>query len=86
MDRVTVLCVERRLSWLPIDVSTNDTFSPPSLLMSRIANVDWALMNFMQDWFPLEARDKLKANEEEANAEELELARLRLDSDTCVIM
>jgi len=54
--------------------------------MSRIANVDWALMNFMQDWFPLEARDKLKANEEEANAEELELARLRLDSDTCVIM
>jgi len=41
-------------------------------------------MNFMQDWFPLEAKEKLKANEEEANAEEL--ARLGLDSDTsCVV-
>jgi len=40
-------------------------------------------MNFMQDWFPVEAKEKLKANEEEANAEEL--ARLGLDSDTCVV-
>jgi len=40
-------------------------------------------MNFMQDWFPVEAREKLKANEEEANAEEL--GRLGLDSDTCVV-
>ena len=35
------------------------------------ANVDWALLNFMQDWFPMEAREKLKANEKESTQEEL---------------
>ena len=50
-----------------------------------LANVDWALMNFMQDWFPIEAREKLKANEKEATAEEL--TALGLDPDaTCAIM
>ena len=35
-------------------------------------NVDWGLLNFMQDWFPLEAKEKLLSNEQEALAEELE--------------
>ena len=42
-------------------------------------------MNFMQDWFPLEAKEKLKANEKEASAEELR--ELGIDPDTpCVVM
>ncbi|KAJ3499051.1 hypothetical protein NLJ89_g10139 [Agrocybe chaxingu] len=32
----------------------------------------WALMNFMQDWFPMEAKEKLKSNEKEAAMEELQ--------------
>ena len=35
-------------------------------------NVDWALLNFMQDWFPKEAKAKLKQNEREAAQEELQ--------------
>ena len=50
-----------------------------------VANVDWALLNFMQDWFPNEARAKLKQNEKEASDEEL--IELGLDpSAKCVIM
>lgn len=33
--------------------------------------MDWGLLNFMQDWFPLEAKEKLLSNEKEAAAEEL---------------
>jgi hypothetical protein len=33
--------------------------------------VDWALLNFMEDWFPVEARAKLKSNEKEAAEEEV---------------
>lgn len=51
---------------------------------ATLANVDWALMNFMQDWFPLEAKEKLKANEKEASLEELQ--ELGLDpNSTCTI-
>lgn len=46
------------------------------------ANVDWALLNFMQDWFPMEAREKLKASEKEATQEELREWR----DQRCVIM
>ncbi|KAJ3569146.1 hypothetical protein NP233_g5238 [Leucocoprinus birnbaumii] len=57
----------------------------PCVLVANRSNVDWALMNFMQDWFPLEAKEKLKANEKEATAEQL--AELGLDPDQgCVIM
>ena len=50
-----------------------------------VANVDWALLNFMQDWFPLEAREKLKANEKEACEEELR--EMGFDTThTCVVM
>lgn len=49
-----------------------------------LANVDWALVNFMQDWFPLEAREKLKENEKEASEEELR--EMGLDPDqACII-
>jgi hypothetical protein len=42
-------------------------------------------MNFMQDWFPLEARKKLKANEKEALAEQL--TELGVDPNAkCIIM
>ena len=40
-------------------------------------------MNFMADWFPVESREKMESNEQEANAE---LAReLGLDNNGCLI-
>ena len=48
-------------------------------------NVDWALMNFMQDWFPIESKEKLEANEKEVAREQL--AEMGLDSyQKCVVM
>jgi hypothetical protein len=35
------------------------------------ANVDWALMNLMQDWFPHEAKEKQEANEKEVAREQM---------------
>ena len=49
----------------------------------RIANVDWALLNFMRDWFPVEAKKKLEQNEKEAAKEEME--ELGLNTNSCVI-
>jgi hypothetical protein len=57
------------------------SFSP-----SFLANVDWALMNFMQDWFPLEAKEKLKANEKESLYEQLREAGINPDDSRCIIM
>jgi hypothetical protein len=55
----------------------------PFLLDS--ANVDWALMNFMQDWFPVESKEKLQENEKEASKEQLE--EMGIDPDQkCVVM
>ena len=48
------------------------------------ANVDWALLNFMKDWFPVEARKKLQQNEREAAEEELQ--ELGLDVRGCILM
>ncbi|KAF9072036.1 SPX domain-containing protein [Rhodocollybia butyracea] len=49
------------------------------------SNVDWALMNFMEDWFPVEAHEKLKASEKEATEEQLR--EMGFDtSQKCVIM
>ncbi|KJA21745.1 hypothetical protein HYPSUDRAFT_87754 [Hypholoma sublateritium FD-334 SS-4] len=57
----------------------------PSVLVANRTNVDWALLNFMQDWFPIEAKEKLKANEREASEEELR--ELGIDPDqSCVVM
>lgn len=42
-------------------------------------------MNFMQDWFPVESKLKLKENQKEANREQLE--ELGFDPDQkCVIV
>ena len=41
-------------------------------LSSYSANVDWALLNFMKDWFPKEAHKKHKANEAEVAKEQME--------------
>jgi hypothetical protein len=48
------------------------------------ANVDWALMNFMADWFPMESREKQLSNEREASAETAR--ELGLDKDGCFVM
>ncbi|EAU86763.2 RING-14 protein [Coprinopsis cinerea okayama7 len=57
----------------------------PVVLSANGSNVDWALLNFMQDWFPIEAREKLKANEKEAAEEEL--IELGIDPNkSCIIM
>ena len=52
--------------------------------LTIIANVDWALLNFMQDWFPREAALKLKQNEQEASKEQLE--ELGIKDQGCFIM
>lgn len=44
----------------------------PTVLKADRTNVDYALLNFMADWFPLESRAKLNTNEHEAAQEELE--------------
>ncbi|KIY63422.1 hypothetical protein CYLTODRAFT_382302 [Cylindrobasidium torrendii FP15055 ss-10] len=57
----------------------------PTVLRADRSNVDWALLNFMQDWFPEEAREKLKQNEKEAAEEELR--ELGIDpAQTCMVM
>ncbi|KAF8874442.1 SPX domain-containing protein [Infundibulicybe gibba] len=43
----------------------------PCVLVANKSNVDWALLNFMQDWFPEETREKQKANERESGEEQL---------------
>ena len=48
------------------------------------ANVDWALLNFMKDWFPVEAKKKLQQNEREAAEEEMQ--ELGLDMKGCMVM
>ena len=49
-----------------------------------LANVDWALLNFMKDWFPKEAREKLEQNEKEAAEEHLQ--ELGFNTQGCVVM
>ncbi|KAF5366316.1 hypothetical protein D9758_005713 [Tetrapyrgos nigripes] len=57
----------------------------PNVLMADQSNVDWALLNFMQDWFPVEARKKQKQGEKEA--EEEHWREMGFDtSQKCVIM
>ena len=49
-----------------------------------IANVDWAMLNFMQDWFPQESRLKLRQNEEESTKEQME--ELGFNDQPCRVM
>ena len=48
-----------------------------------IANVDWAMLNFMQDWFPRETAQKMKQNEKEAAQEQLE--ELGIPDQGCIV-
>ena len=45
--------------------------------------MDWALLNFMKDWFPVEAKKKLQQNEREAAQEQME--ELGFKEQSCVI-
>ncbi|KAG0695086.1 SPX domain-containing protein [Suillus ampliporus] len=56
----------------------------PTVLKADRTNVDYALLNFMADWFPLESRAKLTANEREAAKEEIE--ELGLSGQGCRVM
>ncbi|KAE9385623.1 hypothetical protein BT96DRAFT_1006875 [Gymnopus androsaceus JB14] len=57
----------------------------PTVLVADRSNVDWALMNFMEDWFPEEAHIKLKESEKEATEEHL--IEMGFDpNQKCVIM
>ncbi|THH10374.1 hypothetical protein EW146_g8389 [Bondarzewia mesenterica] len=55
----------------------------PTVLQADRSNVDWALLNFMQDWFPEESREKLRHNEREAAEEQLE--ELGLNAQGCLL-
>ncbi|KAK1220116.1 hypothetical protein PQX77_017155 [Marasmius sp. AFHP31] len=57
----------------------------PTVLVADRSNVDWALLNFMSDWFPIESRDKLKQSEKEAMEEQL--LEMGVDpNQKCIIM
>ncbi|KAF7304257.1 hypothetical protein HMN09_00827000 [Mycena chlorophos] len=57
----------------------------PCVLLADKTNVDWALLNFMRDWFAEEAAAKQKQNEEEATNEHLR--EIGLDPDQkCIVM
>ncbi|KAJ7792377.1 hypothetical protein B0H14DRAFT_2931218, partial [Mycena olivaceomarginata] len=57
----------------------------PCVLIADRSNVDWALLNFMRDWFPEEASVKLRQNEKEAALEQLE--ELGVDPNArCTVM
>lgn len=48
--------------------------------------MDWALLNFMKDWFPLEARQKLQQNEREAAEDQMRELGFKTDGPACVLM
>ncbi|OSX62791.1 hypothetical protein POSPLADRAFT_1046195 [Postia placenta MAD-698-R-SB12] len=56
----------------------------PNVLSADRSNVDWALLNFMQDWFPVESKQKLRQNEKEVAEEEWE--ELGIEVGNCVVM
>jgi hypothetical protein len=43
-------------------------------------------MNFMQDWFPLEAKEKIRANEKEVLDEHLREMGINPNDSHCIIM
>ncbi|KAJ3559944.1 hypothetical protein NM688_g25 [Phlebia brevispora] len=55
----------------------------PTVLSANRTNVDWALVNFMKDWFPIEAKKKLQQNEREAAEEQME--ELGFKEESCII-
>ena len=57
----------------------------PSVLVANRDNLHWALLNFMQDWFPDEVKEKKKSNEKEAAEEEMREMGYDPDNISCVI-
>ncbi|KAJ6447872.1 hypothetical protein C8R45DRAFT_884436 [Mycena sanguinolenta] len=57
----------------------------PCVLAANRTNVDWALLNFMRDWFPEESSVKLRQNEKEASEEELREMGINPD-EKCIVM
>ena len=43
------------------------------------------MLNFMKDWFPVEAKKKLQQNEREATEEQIEELRVGLKEPSCII-
>ena len=56
----------------------------PTVGQATRDNVDWALINFMQDWFPQESSLKLRQNEEESTKEQME--ELGFNDQPCRVM
>ena len=78
----TVLSADR--CRLPLPLFLFAKADRPVFPFRHAANVDWALLNFMKDWFPVEARKKLQQNEREAAEEELR--ELGLEYRGCIVM
>ncbi|KAF8559486.1 hypothetical protein OG21DRAFT_1431694 [Imleria badia] len=57
----------------------------PTVLQANASNVDYGLLNFMADWFPIESGEKLRANEREVTQEQLEVFGIA-DARICRIM
>ncbi|KAF8548315.1 hypothetical protein OG21DRAFT_1516457 [Imleria badia] len=57
----------------------------PTVLQANSSNVDYGLLNFMADWFPIESAEKLRANEREVMQEQLEAFGIA-DTRVCRIM
>lgn len=60
------------------------TSRPSLIILFSSANVDWAMLNFMQDWFPRESQLKLKQNELESTKEQME--ELGFNDQPCRVM
>ncbi|QRV78549.1 RING finger protein [Ceratobasidium sp. AG-Ba] len=56
----------------------------PCVLLANRDNLDVGLMNFMKEWFPVETKEKAKANERESAEEQL--TEMGISPNGCVIM
>ncbi|TDL24707.1 hypothetical protein BD410DRAFT_785400 [Rickenella mellea] len=54
-----------------------------TVLQANRRNVDWALLNFMYDWFPVETKVKQKQNEKESQKEQLE--EMGIEDTGCIV-
>jgi len=57
----------------------------PTVLQADRTNVDAALKRFMVEWFPVETKDKAKANQREAAEEELREMGFDPTNDKCLV-
>lgn len=78
----TVLVADRCKPFFHLSYSLALTLT--SSLYCSSANVDWALLNFMRDWFPVESKKKLRQNEQEVAQEQMEELGLNPDV-SCII-